>query len=174
MAKGDLTKMQRLFVAEYLKDLNATQAAIRAGYSAKTADRIGPELLGKTCVAMAIQKAMQKREKRIEVSQDDVIRELSRIAFGDLRDAVKWGPGGVALKDSSGLTSDQAAAISEVAETGTKGGGSQRIKRHDKVKALELLGKHLGMWTDKVEHSGNLNAEIQIFRIPDNGRSESD
>ena len=159
-----LTDKQRTFVAEYLVDLNATQAAIRAGYSAKTADRIGPELLGKTWVAAAISEAIEKRNQRTGISQDRILEELGRIAFGDLRDAVEWGPEGVMLIDSAQLTDDQAAAISEVGETVTKDGGSTRIKRHDKVKALELLMRHKGMLNDKLETSGNLVIKVVSFK----------
>lgn len=77
---SSLTNKQARFVEEYLLDLNATQAAIRAGYSAKTADRIGPELLGKTCVSKAIQQAQSKRSQRTELTQDMVIRGLLREA----------------------------------------------------------------------------------------------
>ena len=73
---GKPTPKQARFVEEYLVDLNATQAAIRAGYSAKNADKIGPELLGKTRVAEAIQEAQAKRSERVSVSQDDVVRGL--------------------------------------------------------------------------------------------------
>ncbi len=71
---GKLTPRQTRFVDEYLIDLNATQAAIRAGYSAKNADKIGPELLGKTRVSAAIAEAQAKRSERVSVSQDDVVR----------------------------------------------------------------------------------------------------
>ena len=81
-----LTPKQERFVQEYLVDLNATQAAIRAGYSEKTASRIGPELLVKTCISEAIQKAMKKREKRTEVTQDYVITKLREIAEKDASD----------------------------------------------------------------------------------------
>jgi len=78
-----LTAKQKKFVAEYLIDLNATQAATRAGYSAKNADKIGPELLGKTRVAEAIQQAMGKREKRTEITQDMVLQRWWAIATAD-------------------------------------------------------------------------------------------
>ncbi len=71
-----LTPKQTAFVAEYLIDLNATAAARRAGYSERTADRIGPELLGKTCVAEAIQAAMRARAERTELTQDWTIERL--------------------------------------------------------------------------------------------------
>ena len=152
-----LTEKQATFVQEYLIDLNATQAAIRAGFSPGSAARYAVELLNKTHVAEAIRKAMQERNQRVEISQDRILEELSRIAFGDLRDAVTWGPSGVSLKDSTVLTDEQAAAIAEVGETVTKDGGSTRIKRHDKVKALELLMRHKGMLNDKLNINGELN-----------------
>lgn len=152
-----LAEKQATFVQEYLIDLNATQAAIRAGYSPGSAARYAVELLNKTHVAEAIKKAMQERNQRVEISQDRILEELARIAFGDLRDAVTWGKEGVKLKESAELTEDQAAAISEVGETVTKEGGSTRIKRHDKVKAIELLMRHKGMLNDKLNLSGELN-----------------
>ena len=152
-----LAEKQATFVQEYLIDLNATQAAIRAGYSPGSAARYAIELLNKTHVAEAIKKAMQERNRRVEISQDRILEELARIAFGDLRDAVTWGKEGVKLKESAELTEDQAAAISEVGETVTKEGGSTRIKRHDKVKAIELLMRHKGMLNDKLNLSGELN-----------------
>ena len=157
-----LTDKQRTFVAEYLVDLNATQAAIRAGYSARNADKIGPELLGKTRVAAVIAEEQTKRAERTELTQDRVLEELKRIAFGDLRDAVVWGPSGIELVDSAALTDAQAAAISEIGETVTKEGGSTRIKRHDKVKALELIMRHMGMLNDKLKLSGELDLAVAI------------
>ncbi|MDY0258495.1 MAG: terminase small subunit [Desulfovibrio sp.] len=147
-----LTTKQAEFVRQYLVDLNATQAAIRAGYSEKTAYRIGAELLQKTSVANAVATAQAKREQRTEITQDRVVAELAKIAFGSARDVMEWGPDGVILKDSAELTDDQAAGVAEVSESTTKDGGSLKLKRHDKVKALELLGRHLGMFTDKVKN----------------------
>ena len=142
------------FVTEYLLDLNGTQAAIRAGYSAKTANRIANELLSKPDIQAAISAAQEQRAKRTEITQDLIVRELAKIAFGDPRDVMTWGPDGVRLRASTELTDEQAAQVAEVSETTTTTGGSLKLKKHDKVKALELLGRHLGLFTDKVEHSG--------------------
>lgn len=163
MAARKLTPKQAEFVRQYLVDLNATQAAIRAGYSERTANRIGPELLVKTCIRDAIAAAQSKREQRTEITQDKVVSELAKIAFGNISDVMEWGPRGVVLKSSSELTEDQAAGVAEVSENTTKDGGSLKLKRHDKVKALELLGRHLGMFTDKVksEISGGLEIKWQ-------------
>lgn len=146
-----LTPKQTAFVAEYLVDLNATQAAIRAGYSVKSAARIGVELLNKTQVREAIAANQAKRAQRVEITADRVVSELAKIAFADPRDLMEWGPDGVKLKDSADLTEEQAASVAEVSETTTKDGGSLKLKKHDKVKALELLGRHMGMFKDKVE-----------------------
>lgn len=76
MSKNGLTDKQKRFVDEYLIDLNATQAAIRAGYSEKTANRIGPELLVKTCIQDAISKAKAERSERTKITKDLVVKEL--------------------------------------------------------------------------------------------------
>lgn len=179
-----LTPKQAVFVQEYLIDLNATQAAIRAGYSAPNATRIGPELLGKTCVAEAIQAAMTKRAERTGITQDCVIREFAKIGFADIRRALRWrssverlvtdADGGaspavvneVILIDSDDLDNDTAAAIAEVSQT-DKGG--LKLKMHDKLGALTQVGRHLGMFNDKLaiavteDLSGLTDAELDAI-----------
>lgn len=114
MAKK-LTNKQARFVEEYLVDLNATAAARRAGYSAKNADRIGPELLGKSWVSDAIHRAQAKRSARTGVTQDQVIEELRKIAMAE--------------------ASDEKGSV---------------LRYQNKLRALELLGKHLGMFRERV------------------------
>lgn len=140
-----LTEKQKRFVAEYLVDLNATQAAIRAGYSKKNADKIGHELLGKTRVSDAIQEAMNERSSRTEITQDMVIRELAAIGFSKATDYVRIQDGIVLIKDTDGLTDAQKTAISSI-EDGKYG---VKIRLHDKVRALEKIGEHLGMFHGK-------------------------
>ena len=141
-----LTDKQKRFVQEYLVDLNATAAAKRAGYSEKTADRIGPELLGKTCVSSAIHKAMEKREKRTEITQDRVLKELAAIGFARGTDYAQiQSRGRVSLTPTEELTEEQKAAVLGVKETQY----GVEIKLADKVRALELLGKHIGLWDKK-------------------------
>lgn len=159
MAK--LTPKQLRFVDEYLIDLNATQAAIRAGYSAKTAAQIGERLLRKVEIQAALSERMKEREQRTEITQDMVVAELAKIAFSDQRKVMTWGLSGVKLRDSESLTEDDAAIVSEVSETITAAGGSLKLKTHDKVKALELLGKHLGMFKDKVEITGKNGGPVE-------------
>ena len=85
-----------------------------------------------------------------------MVKELARVAFSDPRKIFQWGPYGVTLLQSSDLTDDEAAAVGEVSQTTSENGGSIKAKLHDKLKALELLGKHLGMFTDKVQMDLNV------------------
>jgi phage terminase small subunit len=163
-----MTPKQEAFVREYLIDLNATQAAIRAGYSAKTANRIGPELLVKTCVAEAIAAAMQARSQRTEITADYVLNRLVEIDQMDVLDIMGEN---MALKPLSEWPSVWRRYLSgfDLAEM-FEGGGEQRemvgilkkIKWPDKVKNLELLGKHVAVqaFKDKVEHSGEMTLNV--------------
>lgn len=152
-----LNAKRKRFVQEYLIDLNATQAAIRAGYSAKTAKSSGQRLLTYVEVAEAITKAQKRREKRMELNQDRVVAELAKLALYDIRSAVQWGanptnpqqdgfePNGlniypVSLVPSDIVDDDTAAAISEVSLTAQ----GVRLKMADKRAALETLLKHFG------------------------------
>lgn len=141
-----MTPKQRRFVEEYLVDLNATQAAKRAGYSARSARVTGYRLLQNSAVAAAVAKAQDKRTARTQVSADRVVTELAKVAFGDPRRLLSWGPDGVVLRDSSELTEAEAALVSEVSETRTAAGGTRKVKLHCKLTALNALGKHLGLF----------------------------
>ncbi len=151
-----LTPKQAQFVKEFLVDLNGTAAARRAGYSAKTAEQQGYQLLQKTSVKKAVAKAMQARSERTEITADQVLKELALIGFSDMRDFASWGPDGVKLEESGELTEDQARAVAEVSETKTEHGGTVRFKLHDKRASLVDIGRHLGMFTDNVNLSGGL------------------
>ena len=157
-----LTPKQERFVQEYLIDLNATQAAIRAGYSAKTARQVGAENLSKPDIAAAIQEACNARSNRTEVTQDQVVKELARIAFLDPRKVMSWGPNGVTFLDSKTLSPDEAACVAEASETVTEAGGTIRVKLCDKLTALQLLGKHLGMFVERIKVDGEISAVTEI------------
>ena len=154
MAKT-LNPRQQRFVQEYLIDLNATQAAIRAGYSARTANEQGARLLAKVSVAAAVQAEMDKRAKRTEITADRVLKELALLGFANAEEYFIWGPDGVTIKDSAELTPEQTAAVAEVSQTVTEQGGTIRVKLYDKRASLELIGRHLGMFKDVVEHKGD-------------------
>ena len=146
MAK--LTDKQQRFVDEYLIDLNATQAAIRAGYSAKTADQQGSRMLANVKVKQAVAEKQAQRSKRTGVNQDRVVLELAKVAFAKMTDIVD--SNGKIKEDAS---PDNLACIESIKYKGSDneyGGSVEReVKIASKLKALELLGKHLGMWSDK-------------------------
>ncbi len=129
-------------------DLNATAAAVRAGYSKKTANRIGPRLLSNVVISEIIAQRMKQRSEELNITADAIVRELAAIAFLDPRKVFRWGPDGVDLIDSDAIDEQDARAVSEVSQTTTKDGGSIKARLHDKVRALELLGKHLGVFAE--------------------------
>lgn len=151
MAKtAKLTEKQQRFVDEYLIDLNATQAAIRAGYSVKTANEQGSQNLAKLSIQQAIAEQMAERSKRTGINQDRVVLELAKIALVKMTDIV----------DSQGriksdASPDDLACIESVkykeSESDTGSSVEREVKIASKLKALELLGKHLGMWNDKLD-----------------------
>jgi len=167
-----LSKQRQRFAEEYPIDLNATQAAIRAGYSEKTADRQGSRLLSIVEVQEAIEKQLDARSRRTEITQDRVLEEFARIGFHNAGDFFTWGPDGVVVIDSATLTPEQMAVVQEVSETVTKDGGTIKIKLADKLSALEKIGRHLGMFKDA---EGNQNIEVIIKTYggsPESGSSE--
>ena len=140
-----MTPKQAAFVDEYLIDLNATQAAIRAGYSAKTAEWIGPQLLGKTHVASEIANRMEERSKRTEITQDRVLTDIELIKQDAMRKAFD------------------------------KNGNEAMINHTSALKACELQGRHLQLWNDKMaltiesitdeELNGKITEFIKVLRI---------
>ena len=141
--RPSLTSKQILFVEEYLVDLSATQAAIRAGYSPRTAASIGNENLRKPEIKVAISDAKRARSLRTGIAADLVVQELARIAFSNILKVLSWGPDGIFVKASSALSDADAAMISEVTHTRD---GSIRIKLHSKLAALDMLARHLGLY----------------------------
>ncbi len=151
-----MTQKQKRFIEEYLIDLNATQAAIRAGYSPDTAKSIGSENLTKPDIQARIAKAMAERSRRTGVNADRVVMELAKIAFVNANDVID--PDTATVR-ADALPEDTAAIQSVKVKTFGEDGLEREIKMADKLKALELLGRHLGMFKDKVELSGALETE---------------
>ena len=179
MAK--MTAKRQRFCDEYLIDLNATQAAIRAGYAERYAHTNANKLLQNTTIIEYIQKKQQDREQRTEITQDMVLRELSIIAFSNAADYAKViekeltqevEGSEIPVLDAEGkpvtyktvepiltddLTEDQKKALAVI----KKGRDGFEVKPYDKLRALEMLGRHLGMWDKKSEK----DIEEQIARI---------
>jgi phage terminase small subunit len=171
-----LTDKQAQFVQEYLIDLNATQAAIRAGYSEETAQQQGSRLLLNVVVGKAVADAMAQRSVRTRVTADRVLTELARIGFGDIRSVVAWRANTsetgkededgvpetrafneVELIGSAEIDHDAAAAIAEISQGKD---GALKIKMHNKVSALQEIGRHLGI-ASRTEVSGPDGKPIQ-------------
>lgn len=163
----ELTDKQRRFVEEYCADLNATQAAIRAGYSKKSAESIGHENLSKPEIARAITDFQAKVRARAEITVDDLVREMAKLAFMNVADYHRIQENGEPAVDLSGCTRDQLAAVTELeVHTYTDGRGEDardvkkvRFKLADKRQSIMDLGKLLGIVKDKVEHSGGVKVE---------------
>jgi phage terminase small subunit len=159
---------QKRFCDEYIIDLNGTQAAIRAGYSEKTAQEQASQLLLKLIIQDEIKKILDSRSTRTEIRQDAVLKELAKLGFSNMLDFIITQPDGSCYTDLSKLTRNQAAAISEITtEEYTEGRGDEariikkiKLKLYDKTKPLELLGKHLGMFSEKHEITGDLKIQV--------------
>lgn len=157
---ANLTPKQQRFVEEYLIDLNATQAAIRAGYSEKTAKSIGQENLTKPDIQKAIEEAQSKRAEQTQIDAAYVLKRLIEIDQMDVLDIMDDNGNVKPIKDWP-KTWRQYISNIETISLEDEAGWLKKIKWPDKVKNLELLGKHVsvGAFKDKIEHSGQL--EIQ-------------
>lgn len=134
-----LTEKQKRFVAEYLVDLNATDAARRAGYKDPN---IGRQLITKNNVSAEIAKRREKLQSKLEITQETVLQELAAIAFANGTDFAAIDKNGcVTLTPTSELSEEKKKAVASIKE----GQYGTEVKLHDKVRALELLGKHLGV-----------------------------
>lgn len=158
-----LNPKQARFVAEYLVDSNATQAAIRAGYSAKTAYSQGQRLLKNVEISAAVADKASKHLAKLDKTADDVLAEISKLAFANMQDYIRVTNEGEAFVDFSSLTREQAAAIQEIRVDETAGGigdgRRERVQRttfklSDKGLNLERLGRYFKLFTDKVEVGG--------------------
>lgn len=153
-----LNAKQQRFVAEYLINLNATQAAVRAGYSAKTAHSIGPRLLDHVGISAAIAQGKAKQLEKADLSAVRILEELRRLALSDARGLFDVNGN---LKPIHELTDEQAASIASVEvvkKNLTTGDGEidtvVKVKVWDKPRSLEMLAKHFGLLVEQVNHGG--------------------
>jgi len=170
-----LTRNQKVFCDEYLIDLNATRAYKAAYKSVKkdeTAAQSGSRLLRNVKVKAYIDEKMKEREKRTEITQDKVLKELAKIGFADLNDYLEYKTAKSVVKYDGDepiidympiidLIDSKEVDTSVVQEVSVSKDGTFKFKLHDKQKALEMIGKHLGMFTDKLEVSGNIDISKQ-------------
>lgn len=142
-----MTPKQQVFVDEYLVALNATEAALRAGYSRNSAHVMGCQLMKLPHIARAIREAMEARALRTRVDADRIVLELARVAFSDLGHVADWGPDGVTLKPSNALAEADRAAIAEISAKGAKPGGARvHVRLQNKQRALDSLARHFALY----------------------------
>lgn len=174
-----LTAKQKRFCEEYIVDLNATQAAIRAGYSENTASETGYENLRKPQMAEYIQELMDERAKRTEITADMVLKEYAKIGFSNITDylkvSVKPRPvtvetadgsmtimedmQGVDLFDTDTIDLEKMRAVAEIKQTRD----GIALKLHDKKGALDSIARHLGMFNDKSTIDVNVTKKLEEF-----------
>ena len=175
---NELSIKQKRFVHEYLIDFNATRAYKDAGYqykNSKVATQLGSRLLKNPKVKRFIDHVNEEKRKRCAITQDQVINELAKIAFADLKDyleyrteqtVVDYNEEGAPIVDYQQIIDvidSKEVDTSVVQEVSVDNKGNFKFKLYDKQKALLDLGKHLGMFTEKIEHSGGVNIQQNPF-----------
>ena len=168
-----LTPKQQRFVAEYLKDLNGTQAAIRTGYSKRTANEQAARLLANVSIRAAIDAGQSRHLDRAELTAARVYAEVAKVCFSDLRDFISWDAGGVILKASSDLPDGAAACVAEVSEHKTDKASNVRFKLHSKTEALRLAAQMLGLLRERVEHTGKDGGPVEVVETIVRTREEA-
>lgn len=159
----ELTHQQQRFIDEYLLNPSSiTKAAIRAGYAINSAAGSGSRLLAMPKIKTVIDDAQRERSHKLGISKERVLQELALVAFANIADVMKINEEGDTVIDLENLPRQVSAALSEVSIS-TKGGKNKtrtaKVKMSDKLSALTSIAKHLGMFVEKVEHSGTLTLE---------------
>ncbi len=172
-----LNAKQKRFCDEYVIDLNATQSAIRAGYSEKTAGSIGQRLLKNVEIQNEINAINEKRTTKTGITAERVLTELGKIAFSDLKEYLSFNENGVTFRDSEEVDGTLINEVSSQETVTRRGSGDNKeetirvnlkMRLHDKMKALELLGKHLNIFSDNNDNNNEKQAiNITIQRDTD-------
>ena len=176
-----VTRRYELFAREYVIDLNGTRAAIAAGYSERTANEQASRLLANRKVRVIVERLQSQRASKLELKAEQVVEELRRLAFSNMQDYMRVNEDGWPELDLSTLTRDQAAAIQEFSEdaTGGQNDGERRLvlrrrfKLADKGRALEMLGRHLGMFQDNVKVTGLEGLAERLNKLRDRKNASS-
>ena len=168
-----ITDKMKRFINEYLVDFNATQAAIRAGYSESTAQEQSSQLLARPDIRALIAEGQKAIAERTQSFQDDAVSELKIVGFSDLADFLTVKDGGIVeQKPFNELTKEQTKCIKKIKQTVRSSHSADgtilhqtaviEIELHDKLKALELLGRHLGMFNDSIRLKSEEPLPLQI------------
>jgi phage terminase small subunit len=179
MPKSKKSPRQIVFVREYAKDFNGTRAAIAAGYSKRSARNAASKLVARANIQEDIQRCIDRRGAKLDISADRVLGELSKLAFSNMADYIAIQPDGTARVDLSGLTREQLAAVEQLEtreyfenekyEDDAKAGQAVRkikFKLSNKREALELLGKHLRLFHEESAAGAKVGVQVIIVDIP--------
>ena|SRR6185312_9451677 len=151
----ELSEKQKRFVEEYCIDQNATQAAIRAGYSPVNATRVGPRLVGKSWIMAAIRAKQAVIAEKNDIKLEELVSFHRNIMAGNMLDYSDWTPESVKVKPSERLTREQGARIKSISETVNQAGfRSVKIELHDPIRSAEAQAKLAGLNVERREHSG--------------------
>lgn len=144
----ELNQRQAIFIKEYQIDFDATRAARAAGYSTNGAHVTGHKLLKNPLIKAELNKSLERISKSVDVSVNRILQELCSIAFFDIKKVMNWNETSISFVPSEQIDEMSSRAISDIKETVTVHGGSRGLRSHDKIRALELLGKYIGMFKD--------------------------
>jgi phage terminase small subunit len=160
-----LTDREEAFCREVIHGSSYSDAYTCAGYRAASKDTAyvnSSKLLRKAKIQARLRELRKKIAEKYDLTEENIFKHTGSIATSDIRDFVKWGPGGVTLKGSGELTEAQALAVEEVSETQTKDGGTVKFKLHSKTRGIEIGAKLLGMLVDKKEVTGKDGQKLII------------
>lgn len=163
--KKSFTEKQKRFCQEYIIDLNGSAAAVRAGYSAKTAKEQAVELLNYPAVKNHVASLQEKIAKKLDITAEMVLAELAKIGFSNIQDYLDDANG---VGNIKGMDKEKAGAISAFEITPTKEGDAIKFKLHDKIAALEKIAKHIGFFEkdNKQQSAADSTIKVEIV-MPD-------
>jgi phage terminase small subunit len=158
-----LSLRQELFCHEFVKDLNQTQAYIRAGYSPKHANKLATRLMGNEGVKARIAELQKKVFDIAKIEASDVLNELAKIAFADVTNYLEFDGETLSVKPFDQLKPAHTAAIAEFSQVETRENTRHKFKLHDKMRALEALGKHLKLFAPDTQINVNVEKQTIVF-----------
>ncbi|HOI30984.1 MAG TPA: terminase small subunit [Melioribacteraceae bacterium] len=159
--KSEIPEKQRIFLNEYLKDLNGKQAAIRAGYSVKSAKVTASRMLTNANLRNELSKRIGEIYDNYKNDQEKIIRELAVVGFSRITDYITIMKEGITIKDSHEIPNELMGAISEVTIADTKDGKRKSIKLHNKIEALKILAQYHRLFEEKTGEPFKFNVIVK-------------
>ncbi|MEW6508845.1 MAG: terminase small subunit [Bacteroidota bacterium] len=159
--KNEISEKQRIFINEYLKDLNGKQAAIRAGYSVKSAKVTASRMLTNDNLRNELSKRLKEIYDNYKNDQEKIIRELAVVGFSRMTNYMTVHKEGIRIKDSDEIPEELIGALSEITIAETKKSKRKSIKLHNKIEALKLLGNYHRLFDDNLSKPIEVNVKVK-------------